>query len=438
MRKVGFLILIFLLLPGLALAEEVWNLETALKNIYNAPELKVLKAQLESAESQLRQAQALFLPKLTGSIGYTRGESVVGNTTVQVEQPDAILSLAYNLSEDSPAGTSLLNARLNFYKAQNNYLNGIRNLRLKITSQFFDALLAQRQVELAEKSLSLAERQLSIAQDQYAKRAITETSLMDAQLNLKSNQITYESAKNNAKITLLTLFNTLGIPPKDVILKEDINYRHTDIPSLEESIREALANNLDMKNAQYDLEKAERSYKDAVKSNLTLALSGSYSVGGQTLKIGLDNQNYQLSLSYSVPLKSSSESSKPEWGVALTASFPIWDGGSKDEAIKQANLALEQAKINLENVKKTVELNVRQIYNTLTQALAQVEKAQSNLQQKELLVVNQEKRFSLGLITQLELESARIQREQALLERDKAIVNYNIALMQLNMILGKE
>lgn len=437
-KRLVFLVIIFLLLPGLVLAEEVWNLETVLKNIDNAPELKVLKAQLESAESQLKQAQALFLPKLTGSVGYTRGESVVGNTTVQVEQPNAILTLTYNLSENSSAGTSLLNARLNFYKAQNNYLSGVRNLRLKITSQFFNALLAQRQVELAEKSLSLAERQLSIAQDQYSKRTITESSLMDAQLNLKSSQITYESAKNNAKITLLTLFNMLGIPIREVIFKEDISYKPIDIPSLDELIKEALANNLDIKNAQYDIEKAERSYKDAVKSNLTLGLSGSYSVSGQTFKIGVDNQNYQLNLSYSVPLKSTTGSSTPEWGIALTASLPIWDGESKSETIKQASLALEQAKISLENTKKSVELNVRQIYNTLIQALAQIEKTQFNLQQKELSLANQEKRFNLGLITQMELESARIQREQVLLERDKAIVDYNIALMQLNIILGKE
>lgn len=112
--------------------------------------------------------------------------------------------------------------------------------------------------------------------------------------------------------------------------------------------------------------------------------------------------------------------------------------GDKTETVKQASLALDQAKINLENTERSVELNVKQIYNTLTQAMAQIENAQFNLNQKELLVANAETRYNLGLIIDLDLEAAKLQREQASLERDKAIVNYNIALLQLNIILGKE
>jgi outer membrane protein TolC len=70
--------------------------------------------------------------------------------------------------------------------------------------------------------------------------------------------------------------------------------------------------------------------------------------------------------------------------------------------------------------------------------MAQIENAQFNLNQKELLVANAETRYNLGLIIDLDLEAAKLQREQASLERDKAIVNYNIALLQLNIILGKE
>ena len=437
-KSLRILLIIFLLIPGLALAGEVWNLETALKNIDNAPELKVLKAQLESADSQLKQAQALFLPKLNGTVGYTRGESAVNNGTIQVDQPSATLPLTYNLSENSPAGTSLLAARLNFYKAQNNYLSGLRNLKLKITEQFFNVLLAQKELELSERSLSLAEKQLSVAQDKFSKKAITESNLMDAQLSLKGSQISYESAKNNARINLLTLFNTLGIPARDITLQEDITYNPVDNILLDELIKEAQENNLDIKNARYDLEKAERSYRDATKSNLTFGLSGSYSVDGQSFKAGIDNQNYQINLSYSVPLNNTSTGSNPDWAVALTASLPIFEGGDKTETVKQASLALDQAKINLENTERSVELNVKQIYNTLTQAMAQIENAQFNLNQKELLVANAETRYNLGLIIDLDLEAAKLQREQASLERDKAIVNYNIALLQLNIILGKE
>ncbi|HHV81160.1 MAG TPA: TolC family protein [bacterium] len=437
-KSLRILLIIFLLIPGLALAGEVWNLETALKNIDNAPELKVLKAQLESADSQLKQAQALFLPKLNGTVGYTRGESAVNNGTIQVDQPSATLTLTYNLSENSPAGTSLLAARLNFYKAQNNYLSGLRNLKLKITEQFFNVLLAQKELELSERSLSLAEKQLSVAQDKFSKKAITESNLMDAQLSLKGSQISYESAKNNARINLLTLFNTLGIPARDITLQEDITYNPVDNILLDELIKEAQENNLDIKNARYDLEKAERSYRDATKSNLTFGLSGSYSVDGQSFKAGIDNQNYQINLSYSVPLNNTSTGSNPDWAVALTASLPIFEGGDKTETVKQASLALDQAKINLENTERSVELNVKQIYNTLTQAMAQIENAQFNLNQKELLVANAETRYNLGLIIDLDLEAAKLQREQASLERDKAIVNYNIALLQLNIILGKE
>jgi len=442
MRKIAIFLILFSLLPKLVLAEEIWRLNDVLSIIDNAPELKILKDQLDSAGSKLRQAESLFTtPRLNSSLGYSRGESTatVSGTTVTttIDQPSLNLSLTYNLSEDSPAGTSLLSARLNYYKAKNNYINGLRNLRLKITKQFFDVLFAQRQLEIAQKSLSLAEKQLKIAQDQFSRKAITENSFMDAQLSFKSSQISYESAKNNLKIAMLTLFNTLGIPYRDVIFQEDITYNKLDL-SLDELIREALENNLDIKNAGYSLLEAERSYRDATKSNITLGLSGTYSVNGQSLKMGIDNQNYQLSLSYSLPLKETSGNSNPDWGIAFTVSIPIIDGGSRNESIKQASLLLDQAKVNLENTKKSVELSIRQYYNTVMQAMANIERAQLNLQQKELLVKNQEIRLNLGLITQLDLELAQLQRAQAQLELDKAIADYNIALLQMNIILGKE
>jgi len=443
MKRILILSVFLILLPKMVLAGEVWSLSDVLNSIDSAPELKLLKAQLDNAESRLRQAQSLFTtPRLNSSIGYSRGESTTTYSgvpvTTTIDQPSVTFSLSYNLSEDSPAGASLLSARLAYYKARNNYINGLRNLNLKITKQFFDILFAQRQLEIAEKSLSLAEEQLKIAQAQFSRKVITENSFMDAQLNLKSSQIAYESAKNNLKIAKLTLFNTLGIPYRDVTFKEEISSRQVNDLSLDELIREALENNLDIKNASYNLEEAERGYRDATKSSITLGLSGTYSVNGQSLKMGLDNQNYQLSLSYSVPLKGTSGNTNPDWGISLTVNVPIIDGGSKNESIKQASLALDQARINLENTKKSVELSVRQYYNSLMQAKSNVERAQLNLQQKELLVKNQEIRLNLGLITQLDLEIARLQKTQTQLELDKAIVDYNIALLQLNIILGKE
>ncbi len=439
MKRIVILLTFFFLLPGLVSAEEVWTLNKALSTIDNAPELKLLKAQLDAAESKLKQAESLFTtPRLSSNMGYTRGESTtVSGVTTTIDQPSATLLLTYNLREDSPAGASLLNARLNCYRAKNNYINGLRNLKLKITKQFFDVLFAQRQLEIAERNLSLIGEQVRIAQAQFSRKVITENSFMDAQLNLKSAQISYESAKNNLKIAMLTFFNTLGIPYKDVIFKEDISYSKIEF-SLDELIKDALQNNLDIKNASYNLIEAERNYIDSTKSSITLGLSGTYSVNGQSLKMSIDNQNYQFSLSYSFPLKSASSSSKPDWSVAFTVSVPIIDGGSKSESIKQASLSLDQARINLENTKKSVELSVRQYYNTVMQAMANIEKAQLNLQQKELLVKNQEIRLNLGLITQLDLELAQLQRTQAQLELDKAIVDYNIALMQLDIILGKE
>lgn len=76
MRKIAIFLILFSLLPKLVLAEEIWRLNDVLSIIDNAPELKILKDQLDSAGSKLRQAESLFTtPRLNSSLGYSRGKA---------------------------------------------------------------------------------------------------------------------------------------------------------------------------------------------------------------------------------------------------------------------------------------------------------------------------------------------------------------------------
>jgi outer membrane protein len=394
--------------------------------------------QLETAQSVFNTALAAFTPKLNGNIGYSKGEQTVLNGIEAFEGTKATLSLTQVLNEDSPSGLTLFKAQRDLYKAKNTFNETKKNLEIKIIRQFYDALFAQRQLEIAQDNLALAEKKLKIAEDQLSSKVITESSFMDAKLSLNDSQISFDSAKSNAELTLLTLFNTLGLTPKEVKLKGDFTYNSVEL-SLDSLLKEAISNNLDIKNAQFDLEKAERGYKEAIKTDTVIGLSGGYSQNGQDLNVSIDSKNYQLGISYSLPIgNNTSSDSSPTWSIGLSVSLPIFDGGIKSESVKQAELQLKQAQFSLENTKKSIELSVRQSYQTVMNAKAEVERAKLNLSQKELLAKNQEIRFKLGLITQLDLDLANIQMKQASLDMDKAIVNYNISLLQLELILGKE
>jgi len=424
----------------LAFAEEVWGVGDVVKLMDNASELKLAQMQLEGAESSFNTASSAFAFKLDGNLGYSKGEqSVLGGNKIEAfEGTKAALSVTQVLNEDSPAGLTLFKAQRDLYKAKNSFNAAKKNLEIKIIRQFYDVLFAQRQLEIAQDNLTLAEKKLKIAEDQFSSKAITESSFMDAKLSLNESKANLELSRSNAEITLITLFNTLGLPPKEVKLKEDFTYNPLEL-SLENLIKEAISNNLDIKNTQFDLEKAERGYKEATKSDTVIGLSGGYSQNGQDLTVSIDSKNYQLGISYSFPIddRESSDSS-PTWSIGLSVKLPIFDGGSKTESVRQAELQLQQARLNLESTKKSIDLSVRQNYQAVMNAKVYVEKAKLNLAQKELISKNQEVRLGLGLITQLDLDLARIQWKQARLEMDKAIVDYNISLLQLESILGKE
>jgi len=431
-------------MPSIASSQEEWGIEDVLKLIDNAPELKLAQIQLNNAQSAFNTALSAFSPQLNGGIGYSKGEESVttnlGGTIIQpFEGGKATLSLTQIINEDSPAGLALFKAQRELYKAKNTFNTTKKNLEIKIIDQFYNALFAQRQLEIAKDNLILAQKKLKMAEDQFSAKAITESSFMDAQLSVNDSQINLNSAQSNAELALLTLFNTLGIAPKDVKLKGDFTYNPSEL-SLDDLIKEAISNNLDLKNAQFSLEEAERAYREALKSDTTISLSGSYSPqNGHDLSVSIDSKNYQLGLSYSFPVGNYEGSNTSNtWSIGISLSTPIFDGGSKTETIKQAELQVEQAKVNLENTRKSVELSVRQNYQTVMSNKEQVERAKLNLSQKDLIVKNQEARFKLGLITQLDLDSANIQLNQAKLDMDKAIVNYKVSLLQLELILGKE
>ncbi len=431
-------------MPSIALSQEEWRAEDVLKLIDNAPELKIAQVQLSNAQSAFNSALSAFKLQLNGGIGYSKGEESVttnlgGTITEPFEGGKATLSLTQVINEDSPAGLTLFKAQRELYKAKNTFEATKKNLEIKVINQFYNALFAQRQLEIAQNNLALAQKRLKVAEIQFSAKAITEISLMDAQLALNDSQISFDSAKSNAELTLLTLFNTLGITPKDVKLEGDFTYNPSEL-SLDDLIKEAMSNNLDLKNAQFDLEEAERAYREAAKSGTIVSLSGSYSPqNGQAFTLSIDSKNYQMGLSYSFPVGNYTGSNTSNtWSIGVSISTPIFDGGSKTEAIKQAQLQIEQAKLNLENTKKSVELSVRQNYQTVMSNKEQVERAKLNLSQKELIAKNQEARLSLGLVTQLDLDSANIQLEQAQLDMDKAVANYNVSLLQLESVLGRE
>jgi outer membrane protein len=99
--------------------------------------------------------------------------------------------------------------------------------------------------------------------------------------------------------------------------------------------------------------------------------------------------------------------------IALGLSLPVFDRGETGLAIEKARIDEDNARLTLEDQKRTVGLEVRQAYVDYDAARQQLAAAQAQLKAGDLAVTTAQQRYEAGAGTLVELAQARATRVQA-------------------------
>jgi len=275
--------------------------------------------------------------------------------------------------------------------------------------------LIQNQNDLITAQGALKRAQLTVTKDRALIKAgrMAKSDLGQAIENVQSTRIDLLTAENTLDKQRLKLLEDIGLNPKtNIVIDDDVSLQKMQLPSEQQSIDLALANNPDYITAVIGigtLKRAVITSEDADKPELDLTLS-------RTRSTGLDDTTNAAT--------GATTTGRPVVSVGLKLTAPI--GNVKNESgIVGAKIALEQAEISLnESKRKLIEQVLdarRQVEISWQQALVAQEKVATAKENEEIAL----KKQSYGLISQFELLSL----QNAYTEAEKQATQTKIAYL---------
>ena len=124
--------------------------------------------------------------------------------------------------------------------------------------------------------------------------------------------------------------------------------------------------------------------------------------------------------------------------VALSLNIPIFAGGKRHQAIRQAQNQYEQVQLQTVNTERQLKIAIRQQLNTMETSMksyyAAIDAVSSAQKGYDIVA----KSYEVGRSTLIEVNDAQLALTQAQLAASQAVYNFLVAKSQLEQTLGQD
>lgn len=127
----------------------------------------------------------------------------------------------------------------------------------------------------------------------------------------------------------------------------------------------------------------------------------------------------------------------PYSAVGLSLSVPIFSGGRRHYALKQAQTQLAEMKFQRENLESSLRAQVALAVDNINKEVAQISSNQQGVLQAEKAHSIMQRSFEIGAATYLDLRDSELAETSAKLAYYQAIYNYLISTSELDQLLGR-
>ena len=128
----------------------------------------------------------------------------------------------------------------------------------------------------------------------------------------------------------------------------------------------------------------------------------------------------------------------PYSAAGLSLSIPIFAGGRRSNAVKQARNQHEQLVLQTENTERQLRVAIRQYLNQMETAMKNFDAAGSGVETARKAYDIAAKSYNLGRSTITELNDAQLALTQAQLAQSQAVYNFIVAKANLEQTLGND
>lgn len=303
-----------------------------------------------------------------------------------------------------------------------------RSSRLETVTQvkqaFYGVLLAKEAFNVYKEVYENALDNFQQTEKKYNVDKASELEYQRAKSTVQNAIPNVYDAENGVVLGLWQLKAVMGID-----LDEDIDvagslmdYSLTMFRDIHENDDVTLERNSSLRQLAIQAEELANTIKMQQYASLpSLALTFSYSINAMTNDFVFKEFNWS-----------------PYSAAGLSLSIPIFAGGRRSNAVKQARNQHEQLVLQTENTERQLRVAIRQYLNQMETAMKNFDAAGAGVETARKAYDIAAKSYNLGRSTITELNDAQLALTQAQLAQSQAVYNFIVAKANLEQTLGND
>ncbi len=303
-----------------------------------------------------------------------------------------------------------------------------RSSRLETVTQvkqaFYGVLLAKEAFKVYKEVYENALDNFQQTEKKYSVDKASELEYQRAKSTVQNAIPNVYDAENSVVLGLWQLKAVMGID-----LDEDIDvagslmdYSLTMFRDIHENDDVTLERNSSLRQLAIQAEELANTIKMQQYASLpSLALTFSYSINAMTNDFVFKEFNWS-----------------PYSAAGLSLSIPIFAGGRRSNAVKQARNQHEQLVLQTENTERQLRVAIRQYLNQMETAMKNFDAADAGVETARKAYDIAAKSYNLGRSTITELNDAQLALTQAQLAQSQAVYNFIVAKANLEQTLGND
>lgn len=298
-----------------------------------------------------------------------------------------------------------------------NYATQQLSIERSVTTNFYNIYQLQKELSIAKDEYTNQQQNYEIIRNKTEAGLIRREELYQAKVNLAtaessvySREVSYRNARDRFKLQIgLPLETEIMVLPDTEIVTPEID--------TQEAVQHGLAQRMELRRKAITLE------RDAF--SLIRARADNEFKGNLTARIGMEALGDKTSNMYDKP------TDNEQVGVTLT--IPIFDWGAKKARVKSTELTSESDRIDLEEEKKAIILDIREICYNLPVLLRQINIKKDNVENAEQTYNIQLEKYRNGNLSGMELQQYQSQLSQARQSYTNSIISYKRELLNLKI-----
>lgn len=404
--------------------------------IENSKDLQISQSKIVSNKAKIKEANSLLLPQLKLNAGYLRQSEVDPYVIIIPFSPEPVqlseiilnnYSVILSLRQPIYTGGRLLSTKKSAEfittSSELDFNNEKNNLASNVQIAFWNFYKALQVKKIADSIVAQSEQHIVDTKNFLINGLATTSDVLKLEVQNSNAKLQQLEAANNIELSRVSFNRILGLPldSRTQIDEEEIVFLPEEY-NLANLTKEALDNRIELKSLDYKLKSASKNIS-AIKSSYypLISLFSNYYYQNPNLRIQPPEDVFHST-----------------WDVGINLSWDVWNWGNTSAQVTQAEQTYVQGKVNYEQLKESIELEVNQNYLNAAYLKERIEVSEKAVQQaKDNYRITKEK-YDVQLATSTDIVDAETSLFQAETNYTNAVTDYRIAVIKLYKSIGKK